>query len=143
MTAATQARCAADGCNRFAGAGGFCRSHSRAVDIDSSADDRAQRRALFQERLAAGDYRQLLGPELNSIIRQAATENSVDEEIGALRYAMKVVLATETDPVRLAQAISKLGAASISAARARRLLAGGTADALTDAITNILLELEP
>ena len=131
------------GCARFAAASGFCRQHSEPAHVDRPAADRAQRRAIFEQRLAGGDYRELFGPELNKIMRQAAAEASVDDEIGALRYAMARVLAEEDDPLRLSQAVAKLGAATVAAIRARRLLAGETADALTNAVTSILLELEP
>jgi hypothetical protein len=145
VSAATKQRCLSTGCTNWARESGFCSRHTREqlVHADrSEAEDRRARREAFEARLAGGDYRQLLGPELNQIMRQAAAADGVDDELGALRYAMMRVLAEETDPERLAKSVAKLGQASIAAVRAKRLLAGQTADALTDAITNILMELE-
>lgn len=140
---ATRPRCAITECTNYARETGFCAKHNRpAINVDRSDDEaRRAKRDAFDQRLAAGDYRQLLGPELNQIIRQAAAAEGVDDELGAIRYAMAYVLANETDPERLAKSIAKLGVAGIQAQKTKRLLNGVSADALTDAVTNILLEL--
>jgi hypothetical protein len=132
---ASKPRCNQPGCNRFAAPAHLaCRAH-----ITADADETARR---LDWAAMAGSYRELLGPTLSRIMAEAAADTGLDDEVGALRVTMARVLSEESDPVRLAQAISRLSAASVAAARARRAITGELADNLTDALSQILLDLD-
>ena len=106
--------------------------------------DRQRREAAareFRARLEAGDYRGLFDPSLKELMVEAAAENGVDDEIAILRIVMARLLAEEDDPVTLANAISRVAAVSIQAARAQRAISGKLAESLTDAMTTVLTEL--
>jgi hypothetical protein len=103
--------------------------------------ERRKAAAEFRARLEAGDYRGLFDPSLKELMVEAAAENGVDDEIAILRIVMARLLAEEDDPVTLANAISRVAAVSIQAARAQRAISGKLAESLTDAMTTILTEL--
>lgn len=92
--------------------------------------------------MANGRYDELLGVELGSIVRQAAAERGVTTELGALRFVMAKLLVEVDDPVELASAVSRVASASVAAARAQRAISGDTAEALTEAVADILLALD-
>lgn len=142
MSAAPAERCRQDGCNRWARATGFCIQHGKQPIRVDTGDDAAERRRLFEMQMESGNFRDLLGPTLERLIKQASEEHGIDDEAGALKYALKYVLMTETDPMRLTQALTKITAASANVARTRKLLTGATADKMTEAITTILLGLD-
>mgnify|MGYP001445024594 FL=1 len=75
------------------------------------------------------------------MIAQAAAEASVNHELGALRYVLARLLAEEEDPIALAKAVARVASVSVQAARAQRAISGAVADSLTDAVTQILIEL--
>lgn len=103
---------------------------------------RAEAAAAFRERLESGDYRGLFGDRLSGLMSQAAADGGVADELGALRFVMARLLSEEDDPVTLAKAVARVAAVSIQAARAQRAINGQLAEALTDAMTTILMELE-
>ncbi len=154
--ATPRARCGAAGCTNFArGATGYCASHKGLVGSgdgagESAADrlareDGERRRAnadAFRERVEGGDYRQLFGGKLGRLMAQAAEEKGVGDELGALRYCMARLMAEEEDPVTLAKSIARIASVSIQAARAQRAIQGHLAEGLTEAITQILVELD-
>ena len=115
---------------------------SRPTTHDSSTERRTEAARVFQARLEAGDYRGLFGPSLNELMVQAAAERGVGDELAVLRIVMARLLAEEDDPVTLAEAISRVATVSIQAARGERAIDGQLAESLTDAVTDILAELE-
>lgn len=151
-------RCAAAGCGRFVRRGElFCQRHrswrAGAADVDDEDDavvpeDRGdddrlrQRAALFRQRLAQGDYRNLIDPALREILAQAAAEQGLADEIGALRVVLARLLTEVEDPTRQAAGIARITSASIQAARAQRAISGEQADSLTEALTQVLAELD-
>lgn len=98
-------------------------------------------REEFRRRVAAGEYRRLLGKDLGAIVEQAGAVTGVREELGALRYCMARVLMEEGDPVRQAATVARVAAVSVQAARAQRAIDGDVAASLTEAVTQILHEL--
>lgn len=138
-------RCARAGCRAWAMRGGeFCRAHAGAP-TRRAADEGDEEREAFSERLAGGDYRALLTPELTRILAQAGAESSLTEEIGALRVVLKRLVdevnAQGSDAHRLSESIPRVVSATVRAVKAQRAIAGETAGDLTEALTRVLIEL--
>lgn len=142
--------CQAPGCGRFASAGReWCPRHDpeepTVADVAAAvvAPDQAEAaRAEFRRRLEEGRYAALFDRRLADVIAEAAERMDVKDEIGVLRYVMAKVIAEESDPVELADATTRLVSAIVAAARAQRAIQGDVADSLTQAITQILAELD-
>jgi len=83
----------------------------------------------------------LIEQRVTELLTQPGTEESLAEEIGALRLVLARVLAEEDDPARLAASIPRIVDAVVRAVRTQRTLAAGTAEGLTAAMTQVLLEL--
>ncbi len=66
---------------------------------------------------------------------------SLTEEIGALRIVLARLLAEEDDPARLATSIPRVVDAVVRAVRTQRAIDGAMAEGLTDAVTQVLIEL--
>jgi hypothetical protein len=107
--------------------------------LEAEANDPA---AAFRARIEEGDYRRLLGAAMHSVIQQAAAEPGLDEEIGMLRVVLARLLVEEGDPAKLAAGAARIAHVAVQAARARHALQGQQADNLTEAITQILTELD-
>lgn len=136
-------RCSARECGRFAVAGHLvCSRHmAHPALIEPPAQPSPADR--YAAKLAAAEsYRDLIGPKLSRLMREAAEEQSLTDEIGMLRIAMTRVMSEEHDPARLASAVSRLATAAVHTMRAQRAIDGTLADSLTDALTTILLELD-
>jgi hypothetical protein len=98
--------------------------------------------AEFRRRLESGDYRQLFDDKLKDVIAQAAAERGLTDEIGALRVVLARLLLEEEDLSRLVNGVSRLTSVTVQASRAQRAIAGEMADGLTEAIAQILAELD-
>ena len=72
------------------------------------------------------------------MIACAGSEGSLSDEIGALRLVLARVLAEEEDPARLATSIPRIVDAVV---QAQRTLSGTMAEDLTEALTQVLIEL--
>jgi hypothetical protein len=112
--------------------GEFCRSHQtvldRAVGRQNGSTDELVRRRIASILLRAGAPDEERAPPL-------------DDEIGALRLVLARVLETEEDPRRLAISIPRIVDAMVRATRAQRQVQGDQAEGLTEALTQVLLEL--
>jgi hypothetical protein len=122
-----------------------CRAHQPATDQASPPGSTGERRdraaEVFQQRLERGSYRDLFDQRIASVIERAGSEGSLNDEIGALRLVLARVLAEEEDPVRLATSIPRIVDAVVRAVRAQRTLSGTMAEDLTEALTQMLIEL--
>jgi hypothetical protein len=96
----------------------------------------------FRRRLTNGEYRELFDAPLSRILNQAAEQRTLDDEIGAIRFALARILAEETDPRHLALAVARLSRASVATSRERRESTPPPANPLTEAMTKILAELD-
>ncbi len=67
--------------------------------------------------------------------------DSLTEEIGALRIVLARLLAEEESAARLATSIPRVVDAVVRAVRMQRSMSGALAEGLTDAVTQVLLEL--
>ena len=147
----TAERCAAPSCGRFIRRGTMlCAQHATqeaARDADRLSDE-SERAEAFQRRIAEGNYDALFDEHLSRIMTQAAMAvdtHGLAEELGALRYVLGRLLANadqETDVSKLAANVTRVASVAIQAARAQRAISGSTAQGLTNALTQILSELD-
>jgi hypothetical protein len=140
-------RCATPGCGRFVRQSArWCRNHGdgevEADDVRRGDDERAAATAAFRRRLDAGDYRRLYDETLREVIAQAAAVRGLADEIGALRVVLARLLLEEDDLSKLVAGVARLASVTVQATRAQRAIAGEQADGLTDAIAQILAELD-
>jgi hypothetical protein len=136
-------RCAATGCGRFVRRGeDFCARHGGSDGSVGRAPPDIERdaAALFQRRLAGGDYHALLEQEVWDAIAAAGAERGLTHEIGLLRVVLARLLSEESDPSRLAQSVARVTSVLVQAARAQRALSGKAAEGLAEAVTLILAE---
>lgn len=136
-------RCAETGCGRFVRRNEeFCARHQDGDGSVGRAPPFEERDAaeLFQERLAQGDYRSLLEPEVWEAIDSAGAERGLSNEIGLLRVVLVRLLSEEPDPSRLAQGVARVTSVLVQAARAQRAISGESAEGLAEAVTQILME---
>lgn len=143
-------RCPVRGCVNWSAPGEtYCPSHRGAgapryaERVESeAAERRADAAEEFRRRGAQGQYRGLFGDELNRLMREAAEQKGVADELAACRVVMARLLAEVDDPIELSKALARIAGVSVQAARTQRLIEGEAASQLTDAITAILVELE-
>ena len=139
-------RCARPGCRAWAVRGtAYCRWHQGDAGIVG------ERSAGHAVRSAFSDGRRdnVLGPlieerladVLATLSGRGDTGDLLDEAIAALRVVLAKVLAEEEDAGRLATSIPRIVDSVVRAVRARRAVSGAVAEDLTEALTQILIEL--
>ena len=84
--------------------------------------------------------------QIEEVVARFASEaglehESLSEEISALRIVLARLLAEEDDAARLATSIPRIVDAVVRAVRAQRSLSGAVAEGLTQAVTQVLIEL--
>jgi hypothetical protein len=84
--------------------------------------------------------------QIEEVVARFASEaglehESLSEEISALRIVLARLLAEEDDPSRLASSIPRIVDAVVRAVRAERSISGVLAEGLTQAVTQVLIEL--
>lgn len=151
--------CLIPGCTRRTRSGSLtCRPHRRTSaardwnatvrrateDVDHAVEDGVDSEAAheFRRRVAHGEYETLFDTALARIISQAAAQKGLDDEIGAVRYALARLLSEEQDPRQLALGVARLTRASVAASRERRESRQEEPNPLTEAMTRILAELD-
>ncbi len=106
------------------------------------ADPQAESRERFRERVAAGRYGELLDEPVRRVLREGAAVRGVDEELGAIRFALAKLLAEELDAGKLAAGVARLTSAAVQAMKLGQTL-GDAADAsLVELLHEILSDLE-
>jgi len=112
----------------------LCRAHLSAEErrVAEPVPVRHQRRNFEQQ--------------IEEVVARFATEagleqESLSEEIGALRIVLARLLAEEDDPARLATSIPRVVDTVVRARRAERSMSGARAESLTQAVTQVLIEL--
>ncbi len=118
-------------------------TESDGEEDEETAGERRRRAAVrFRRRLKQGDYQGVFEGWLKEVIAQAAAERSLTDEIGALRFVLARLLAEEDDLTKLATGVARVATVAIQAARTQRAISGELADGLTEALTQILTELD-
>lgn len=144
----TASRCVHDACGRFVTAGSlFCTRHQPArTDVLTTLSGQHQRvdPEIFRRRVARGDYRGLVDANIRTILVDAAEDmkaNGLVDEAGALRMVLARLLVEETDLNQLTTNVTRIATAAVHTARAQALISGRAAEGLTEALTQILLEV--
>ena len=109
---------------------------------DGRAETVERARETFRRGLERGDYHALLDRRLAALLDQAATQRGLADEIGALRFVLKRLLAEEDDVTRLAAGVARVTGVAIRAAQAERALAAASSDRLSAALAEVLAELD-
>jgi hypothetical protein len=150
--------CQASGCGRFIRASDvFCSLHREADEViagsppvPSGSVPRASVQAAeavgFHERLEAKSYRALYDDPIANVMHQAAAmvaEQGLLDELGALRIVLARLVMEEQDLSRLAANVTRVAHVAVQAARAQRVISGATAEGLTNALTQVLIEINP
>lgn len=109
---------------------------------DRSADPGAELRERFHARVAQGRYDELLEPSLRDVLRDGAAIRGLDEELGAIRFALAKLLAEEQDAGKLASGVARLTSASVQAMKMGQAIGDETDESLADLLNQILIDLE-
>lgn len=142
-------RCARPGCRAWAMRGqSYCRVHRYLEEseqskpelpveaaVDTSEED--QKRVAIPLDLITARVEALLAESQDA----GDDELTLREEIGALRLVLARVLAEEPDLRHQATSVPRIINTVIRAAQVQRLLSGSKAGAITEAITQVLIEL--
>lgn len=141
------------GCTSFARRrSDYCHAHRHvqatgelpapALHIQSERDAREERRRIFLERVESGNFKELYGPKISELIRQASAEKNVDDELGALRFSLAKAIAEVDDAEDLAKTVSTLARAIALILRSHRAATGETSSVLAEAIQDLLGDLD-
>ena len=115
-----------------------------AMGSEEGEERRAMALRAFRERLARGEYRGLFEPPLGEVLSQAAAEQGLADEVGAVRVALARLLTEEEDASKLAVGVARLVGVAIQAVKTRRAIGEGTegtSDELTAALSRMLDEI--
>jgi hypothetical protein len=109
---------------------------------DSKGDPREELRERFREAVMSGRYDALLDSSMRAILREGAAIRGVDEELGAIRFALAKLLAEESDASKLASGVARLTSASVQAMKMGQSISDETDESLADLLNEILIDLE-
>lgn len=120
-------RCAAPDCSKWATDDSrFCHAHTKRAP--EPAPVAVCTRETMSEAMAAK-------------VTAAGNDLDLAGELGSIRLALATVLTDVDDPKTQAVLIARLATAAAQIAKAKRALSGEQAESITDAFTQILLEL--
>lgn len=105
-------------------------------------DPQVELRAQFRERIRQGTYDALLDPSVRMLLREGAAIRGMDEELGAIRFALAKLLAEELDASKLAAGVARLTSAAVQAMKIGQALGDETDESLADLLNEILIDLE-
>lgn len=83
----------------------------RAADEPTLSRTEAQER--FSDGIEIGNYEALLTEPVRKILREGAAIRHLDEELGAIRFALAKLLAEELDANKLATGVARLTTAAV------------------------------
>lgn len=107
-----------------------------------TCDQGAEQRERFRERVAQGRYDALLDTPVRNVLREGAAIRGVDEELGAIRFALAKLLAEELDANKLAAGVARLTSAAVQAMKMGQAIGDETDESLADLLNQILIDLE-
>lgn len=121
----------------------MARTHrNRSEDRWDDVDPRAEQREVFQERVARGVYKELYDPPVRMLIEEGAALQGVEEELGAIRFALARLMNEEEDPSKLATGVARLASATVQLLRVVRPAANQSDDPVLESVNQILIDLE-
>lgn len=106
------------------------------------SDAREANRERFREAVETGRYDALLDSSMWAVLREGAAIRGVDEELGAIRFALAKLLAEELDASKLASGVARLTSAAVQAMRMGQSISDETDESLADLLNEILIDLE-
>lgn len=109
---------------------------------EHAEDPRLELREQFRERVRQGDYDALLDAPLRNLLRDGAAIRGVEEELGAIRFALAKLLAEELDASKLAAGVARLTSAAVQAMKMDQAIGDETDESLADLLNEILIDLE-
>ena len=134
-------RCERTGCRAWAVRGeSLCYAHL--TQRAGRVDDRIQ----GDDRIVSPRVQDALEARVEEFVSHYVADaglerDSLAEEIGALRVVLARLLAEEESAARLATSIPRVVDAVVRAVRVQRSMSGALAEGLTEAVTQVLLEL--
>lgn len=145
----TSKRCAHPGCRAWAMRGAsYCYAHRAMEQLDDvpgeTAMGRLERSDSFARAVRSGQADRLIEQAVQQVIRQAGTDGSLQQEIGALRIVLQRVIAMDAldgDPTKTAATVARLVDSLVRAVKMQRALEGELADDLAGALTTVLIEM--
>ena len=119
------------------------RTHRNRADTrwDDAAPQEDQR-ARFQERVIRGDYQSLYDAPMRLLIEQGSAIQGIEEELGAVRFALAKLMNEEEDPNKLATGVARLASATVQLLKIVKPAASEASDPAVETINRILIELE-
>ena len=115
------------------------------IEKDPDAFERdpvAEQRELFRKRVELGRYEDLLDLPVRKVLREGAAIRGVDEELGAIRFALAKLLAEEQDASKLAAGVARLTSSAVQAMKLGQAMGDATDESLADLLNQILIDLE-
>lgn len=109
---------------------------------DEQTDPTAALRAAFQDRIERERYDELLTASLRAVLREGAAIRGLDQELGAIRFALAKLLAEELDANKLAAGVARLASASVQTMKLEQTLGDATDASLAELLNEILSDLE-
>ena len=110
--------------------------------LEKPADSRVELRDRFRERVESGRYADLLDERVRRVLREGAAIPGLDEELGAIRFALAKLLAEELDASKLAAGVARLTSAAVQAMKLDRARGDAAETSLAELIEEILVDLD-
>lgn len=110
--------------------------------LEKPADPRVELRDRFRERVESGRYADLLDERVRRVLREGAAIPGLDEELGAVRFALAKLLAEELDASKLAAGVARLTSAAVQAMKLDRVRGDAAETSLAELIEEILVDLD-
>jgi hypothetical protein len=111
-------------------------------DGGTEEDEARRARERFRRRVARGSYAGLFAPKVRAVLEEAARAEGLEEELGALRYALARLIEEEPEAWRLARETARLATAAATLAKARRALGADASGDLTALLADVLMGLD-
>lgn len=105
-------------------------------------DTQAVLRERFRTRIAAGRYDDLFDVPVRNVLREGAAIRGLDEELGAIRFALAKLLAEELDASKLAAGVARLTSAAVQTMKLDQSMGDSADRSLADVLNEILIDLE-
>lgn len=112
------------------------------VSFEEGCDAQVVLRERFRTRIAAGRYDDLFDVPVRNVLREGAAIRGLDEELGAIRFALAKLLAEELDASKLAMGVARLTSAAVQTMKLDQSMGDSADRSLADVLNEILIDLE-